>query len=103
PKLKRQGGFIARMRAAQITGLFRPCLAEKPEQYDIHENSRKAQRLVEIRRDDRSRSAQTDEAQIPKSPGESSKRKGETSDDDRRSHKEMIPMRIFEPVQKIAE
>src|SRR6266478_9866223 len=76
-KLKRQVDFIVRMRIAQITRLFCPCRAEKPEESDIHENSRKLQHLVEIRRHVPSWRAQADGTPIPKSPVDSHDRQGE--------------------------
>src|SRR5882724_226629 len=64
------------MRIAQITRLFCPCRAEKPEESDIHENSRKLQHLVEIRRHIPSRRAQADGTPISKSPVDSHDSKG---------------------------
>src|SRR3982075_4017977 len=93
PKLKRQVDFIVRMRIVQITRLFCPCHAEKPEESDIHENSRKLQHLVEIRQYVPSRRAQADETPIPKSPVDSHDGKGKKNADDCRTHEEIVPVR----------
>src|SRR5882762_4374619 len=94
PKLKWQVDFIVRMRIAQITRLFCPRLPEKPKESDIHENSRKPQRLVEIPRHVQSWPAQANPVLIRESPVDS---------DDCRTQEEIVPVRVFDPVQKIAE
>src|SRR6185369_15746876 len=100
-KFKRQIDFVVRMRITEIASFLRPCLDEEPEQPDVHKDSRKPQRVIKFGRPILTCRRKAYRTSVPEGPVYLQIHKGKKYAHDRRTHQEIVPVRVFDAVEKI--